>query len=135
MQKKNGDDNNLIGISESRVKLIKMLRVEEVEYQLKVVSVVGSAGVGKTALVKEVYHELRGQFEFHAFVRVSRKPDMRRLLRAVLAQAEKRHQPSFEAAPVQNLIDSIKECLQDKRYLFCSMYSTVWSFSISQLLG
>jgi len=106
-----GDSANLFGIEDSRVKLIEMLTVET-EQRLKVVSIVGPAGVGKTTLAKEIFHELEGQFELGAFVRASRKLDMKRLLGSILSQFGKL--PSVSGS-VQTRIDNIQEQLKDKR--------------------
>jgi ABC-type Mn2+/Zn2+ transport system ATPase subunit len=114
-----GDAANLVGIDDSRTKLIEML-TGEAEQQLKVVSIVGPAGVGKTTLAKEIFRELRGQFESWAFVHASRKIDMRRLLGSILSQVQPHHQlPSVVAGTVQSLIDTIQEQLRDKRYFVC----------------
>ncbi|CAL5049192.1 unnamed protein product [Urochloa decumbens] len=110
------DAANIVGIEDSRIKLIELLNVEA-EQQLKVVSIVGPAGVGKTTLAKEFFRELRGQFELRAFVRASRKLDMRRLLGSILCQVRPHCKLSSVAGSVQNLIDNIQEQLQDKRYL------------------
>ncbi|KAK1646596.1 hypothetical protein QYE76_064401 [Lolium multiflorum] len=103
---------NLVGIDDSKAKLIKWLTDEE-EQQLKVVAIVGPAGVGKTTLAKQVYHELGEQFECRAFVRASRKPDMRRLLGGILSQVQGGRR-STDSCTVQNIIDNLTEHLQDK---------------------
>lgn len=103
-----------VGVDDSKMKLIEWL-TNEMEPQLKVVHIVGSAGVGKTTLARQLYRELGGQFERCGFVRASRKPDMRRLLLGVLSQVQRRQQPS-DGCTVQNLIDDVREHLQDKRY-------------------
>jgi len=113
-----GDAANLVGIEDSRTKLIEML-TGEAEQQLKVVSIVGPAGVGKTTLAIEIFRELRGQFELRAFVHASRKIDMRRLLGSILSQVQPHHQLPSVASTVQSLIDSIQEQLRDKRYFVC----------------
>ncbi|CAL5039857.1 unnamed protein product [Urochloa decumbens] len=110
------DAANIVGIEDSRIKLIEVLNVEA-EQHLKVISIVGPAGVGKTTLAKEIFRELRGQFELRAFVCVSRKIDMRRLLGSILCQVQPHRKLSSVAGPMQNLIDNIQEQLQDKRYL------------------
>ncbi|KAM0916116.1 hypothetical protein ACQ4PT_010406 [Festuca glaucescens] len=105
----------LVGVDDSKAKLIKWLTDEE-EQQLKVVAIVGPAGVAKTTLAKQVYHELGEQFECRAFVRVSRKPDMRRLLGGILSQVQGGPR-SCDSCTVQNIIDNLTEHLQDKRYV------------------
>jgi len=118
-----GDAANLVGIEDSRTKLIEML-TGEAKQQLKVVSIVGPAGVGKTTLAIEIFRELRGQFELRAFVHASRKIDMRRLLGSILSQVQPHHQLPSVASSVQSLIDIIQEQLQDKRYFVCPFFLT-----------
>lgn len=104
----------LVGIDDSKMKLIESL-TNEAEHELKVVSIVGPAGVGKTTLAKEVYRDLGRHYECRAFVRVSRKPDMIKLFRSLLSQVQ-RHQQHSDVCTVQDLIDTLRGHLQDKRY-------------------
>ncbi|TVU26022.1 hypothetical protein EJB05_28548, partial [Eragrostis curvula] len=107
---------DLVGVDDSRKPLAEWLTNRE-EKQLKVLSVVGSAGVGKTTLVKELYRELGGHFQCRAFIRVSRKPDMSRLLGELLSQVQGRKETSYGSALQNSNISSIiREHLQDKRY-------------------
>jgi hypothetical protein len=105
----------LVGVDDSKTKLMNWLTDKE-EQQLKVVAIVGPAGIGKTTLAKQVYHEIGEQFECRAFVRASRKPDMRRLLWGILSQVQQHERPS-NFCTVQNLIDNLTEHLQNKRYI------------------
>ncbi|TKW34898.1 hypothetical protein SEVIR_2G336800v4 [Setaria viridis] len=83
--------------------------------QLKGVTIVGFGGLGKTTLANEVYHRVKGQFDFHAFVSVSQRPDMARLLNSIRLKLGL--QESSYPREVKDLIDNVREHLQHKRYL------------------
>jgi putative protein kinase ArgK-like GTPase of G3E family len=59
------ESTNLVGIQKQKEDLVKW--VMEEEQQLKVMSIVGSGGLGKTTLANEVYREVRDQFNFNIF--------------------------------------------------------------------
>ncbi|PUZ44287.1 hypothetical protein GQ55_8G078000 [Panicum hallii var. hallii] len=110
----NGEATELVGIGDSKAQLIKQLNID-VERRL-VVSIHGPVGVGKTTLAKEVYCQIGGQFQCRAFVRASKMPDTRRLLRSMIFQVQ-RHQRPPQGLSVQDLIDHLRKLLQQKRYL------------------
>ncbi|CAL4985654.1 unnamed protein product [Urochloa decumbens] len=116
----NGKVTDLVGMDESRGELIRWLKplsnVNKAEGQLKVVSILGPAGVGKSTLAQEVYREIGGQFELRAFVRASKVPDTRRLLRSIISQVQRHHQRPPCGLPVQELVDNLRIRLQHKRY-------------------
>ncbi|CAN6374801.1 unnamed protein product, partial [Urochloa humidicola] len=105
---------DLVGMEGSRSKLTKWLTNLE-ERQLQVLSIVGPPGVGKSTLVRELYREVKGQFECRAFIRMSRKPDVSRVLREILSQVQDR-KGTCDSSTVQNSIGNIRGHLQDKRY-------------------
>jgi hypothetical protein len=105
-----------VGIGAPMKKLEAWL-TKDGEQKLKVVSLVGCGGVGKTTLANELYRKIGGQFECQAFVRTPRKPDIRRLLISMLSQVRP-HQPP-QTCKVHSLITEIKTHLQDKRYIHC----------------
>ncbi|GJN10341.1 hypothetical protein PR202_ga28428 [Eleusine coracana subsp. coracana] len=80
--------------------------------QLKVVSVVGPGSLGKTTLVQVLYNRLKGQFQYRAFVRLTRKPDIKAVLHDILAQVL-RHQ-SLDDSEHLDLTVKIRKHLQDK---------------------
>jgi len=103
---------DLVGINDATTKLIKLLS-NDAEQGMKVVSVLGPAGVGKSTLAKQVYRQMGGKFDCRAFVRASRMPDTRRLLRSIISHVQ-RHQRPPHGLPVQELIGSLREHLQKK---------------------
>ncbi|GJN16253.1 hypothetical protein PR202_gb03299 [Eleusine coracana subsp. coracana] len=103
--------SSLVGIDDQKEAIINW--VMDHERQLKMASIVGSGGLGKTTLANVVYHEVRGQFNCKAFVSVSQKPDMMRVLNSAILQVG---QPEFfNACEIQDLINILREYLQDKR--------------------
>uniref|UniRef100_A0A8R7UVZ6 Disease resistance protein RPM1 n=1 Tax=Triticum urartu TaxID=4572 RepID=A0A8R7UVZ6_TRIUA len=115
--------SNLVGIDEPKAEIIKLLAQEDVrastqqqQQQLKIVSIVGSGGMGKTTLANQVYKELKGQYECWAFVSVSRNPDMANILRTILSEVAKKDYATTEAGNIQQLISEIIDFLADKRY-------------------
>ncbi|XP_044963892.1 disease resistance protein RGA5-like isoform X2 [Hordeum vulgare subsp. vulgare] len=95
--------------------------------QLKVVSIVGVGGIGKTTLAKQLWLEKKlGDFDCRAFVRTAKKPDMRRILRSILVQVRP-HQPP-NTSGVHDLIHDINEHLQNKRYFL--IIDDLWATSV-----
>nr|UBY06920.1 NBS-LRR disease resistance protein [Dasypyrum villosum] len=134
----------LIGLEESMDKLVKLLALDDqeiadllafdsegTEEQVQVVPIFGSAGVGKTTLARVFYHNFGGKFQCRAFVRVSRNPDMRRMLSSMLSQIKA---PPVRGFPdVQDLIDHIREYLQFKRYLI--VIDDLWTSSTWDIIS
>ncbi|PNT62936.1 putative disease resistance RPP13-like protein 3 isoform X1 [Brachypodium distachyon] len=105
--------------------LIDLLAFEE-EKQLKVVPIFGPAGAGKSTLARTLYDKYRGKFQCWAFVRMSRNPDMRKLLTGVLSQIKA--PPDYAAfSDVHHLIDNIIKHLQGKRFFV--IIDELWSTS------
>jgi hypothetical protein len=105
--------SSLVGIDNQKEELISMLMDER--EKLRVVSIVGLGGLGKTTLARNVYHEVGGRFDRKAFVSVSQTPDINRLLHGVLSQLGLSPPPS--APELIDLIDYLREYLLATRYL------------------
>uniref|UniRef100_A0A0E0MDZ9 NB-ARC domain-containing protein n=1 Tax=Oryza punctata TaxID=4537 RepID=A0A0E0MDZ9_ORYPU len=94
--------------------------------ELKVVSIVGVGGVGKSTFAQKLWRKLGGQFDCRAFVHTAKKPDMRRILRSILSQVRPRQEP--EACEVHNLIEDLRNHLLDKRYFI--IVEDLWDTSV-----
>ncbi|XBH81874.1 hypothetical protein VPH35_107379 [Triticum aestivum] len=108
--------SKLVGIDEPKAEIIKLLTEgASTDEQPKLVSIVGSGGMGKTTLANQVYQDLKEKFECKAFVSVSRNPDMTSILRTILDQV-RQGCTNTEAGSIQQLISKINDCLANKRY-------------------
>jgi hypothetical protein len=120
---------NLVGISGPKNELIQMLESEAMgEHCLKVVSIVGAGGLGKTTVAKTVYHQLRGQFKCHAFVSVSLNPDLSRILSSILRQVTEQDYGSVETWPIEEIIEKIRRFLAGKRCIQLNPYFYLCQF-------
>nr|UBY07493.1 NBS-LRR disease resistance protein [Dasypyrum villosum] len=103
----------LVGIDGPREELVSLLM--DSQKKLKVLSIVGFGGLGKTTLAKQVYDEIGGQFTCKAFFSVSQRPDVKRLLSGL--QLKLGMGDSSHVYEVQDIIDRLREHLKHKRYL------------------
>uniref|UniRef100_A0A0E0MI94 Disease resistance protein RPM1 n=1 Tax=Oryza punctata TaxID=4537 RepID=A0A0E0MI94_ORYPU len=107
----------LIGTNGPINALLKFLKHDEDEavLQLKVLSMLGIGGIGKTALASKVYRMLQKEFQSHAFVTVSKMPDMKTVLSDISHQIGLRENPA--SLNENQVITQIGQYLKDKRYL------------------
>ncbi|CAL4908497.1 unnamed protein product [Urochloa decumbens] len=123
------DVTKLLGIDGLNGELVRLLEQDRagdgsVQQQTRVISIVGSGGIGKTALAHQVYQKLEGRYNHRAFLSVSRNPDIKSILRTILYEVVR--QEDFEAviegdyvsrvAGEDQLIAKIREYLTGKRY-------------------
>ncbi|XP_062183928.1 uncharacterized protein LOC133887926 isoform X2 [Phragmites australis] len=114
----------LVGIESSLGKLEEWL-TDQGERRLRVASIVGFAGVGKTTLAKQLYCRLGWRFDCRAFVRSSQKPDLKKLLTSILLQV-RQHRPP-DALESCNLASTIKAHLRNKKYFI--IIDDIWASS------
>ncbi|VAI26899.1 unnamed protein product [Triticum turgidum subsp. durum] len=121
------EPDGLVGIDQPRDELIKCLMegVGASVQRLKVISIVGFGGLGKTTLANEVYCKLEGQFQCRAFVSLSQQPDVNKILRNILSQVCPQEFPSTDIWDEGKLIDAIRDVLKNKRYLV--VIDDIWS--------
>lgn len=78
----------------------------------------GFGGLGKTRLANQIYRQLEVQFEHRAFVSVSQKPNIRKILRNILSQLgySAQKETNMEIWDEEELIRKLQEFLKNKRY-------------------
>ncbi|OEL14671.1 Disease resistance protein RPM1 [Dichanthelium oligosanthes] len=121
------EPEGLVGIDKPRDDLVRLLMQGEGSsvQQLKVVSVVGPGGLGKTTLANEVYRRLEGQFKCRAFVSLSQQPDVKKILSNILYQVSQQEYVNMEIWDEEKFINAIRDFLQRKRYLI--VIDDIWS--------
>nr|XP_027081479.1 disease resistance protein RPM1-like [Coffea arabica] len=124
------EEAKLVGIDQPKNHLISEL-LEGDDHQLKVVSVVGMGGLGKTTLVKKVHEdpEVRRRFPVRAWVTVSETCDFQFLLKDLIRQLHKEGNKavtqSIESSNTTELKEIIKDFLQQAgRYAI--VFDDVW---------
>lgn len=123
-----GEEKLLVGVDGPRDDLVNWMMEEEnnsSEHQ-KVLSIVGFGGVGKTTLANEVYHKIRGDFECCAFVSISQKPDIKRIIKDVINQVCP-YIKDIEIWDEIAAIETLRDLLKDKRYLI--IIDDIWSIA------
>jgi disease resistance protein RPM1 len=95
--------------------------LENEQKELKVVSIHGRGGHGKTVLAKEIYGDIciKGQFECNAFVSVSRNSSTRTTLIEILRQVKSEVDAwqSWSDEQINEIINELWGFLRTKRYI------------------
>ncbi|VAI93719.1 unnamed protein product [Triticum turgidum subsp. durum] len=141
------DPGQFVGIMEQANILAEKVKAaddQESDMKLKVFSVVGFGGLGKTTLAMEVCRQLETEFQRQAQISVSQtfddKKDMEALLKRVIQQIVKPKADNEEGIKVEEsltggldnmnlnqLAQELARTLQDKRYLI--VIDDVWTIA------
>ena len=116
--------SELVGIDEARDALIRMLcqGYDTSDQKMKIVSVVGPGGLGKTTLTKTVYEKLTLDMEirYNAFVPVGRNADLKKVFRDILIDLDqKTYMPQISNLATldeRQIIYELRASLENKRY-------------------
>ena len=115
---------NLVGTNKSSRELISMLQTQQPgdvpTANMKIVSVVGVGGLGKTTLAKAVYDKLKGDFGHKAFVPVGRNPDLKKVVKDIVINLDRDRYLQFSTIEldVKHLINELQRFFlkSQKRY-------------------
>ncbi|CAL4898485.1 unnamed protein product [Urochloa decumbens] len=122
----------LVGIDGPREEIIDWLNKDDYAQQLKVVSIVGFGGLGKTTLAKQVYQKIKGQFHCSCFVPVSRNPNIAKILADMLKELKNQQSCLDPSDDVRQLIDKLRAFLTHKRYFI--IVDDIWSTQAWELV-
>ncbi|CAL4892346.1 unnamed protein product [Urochloa decumbens] len=120
------DAKRLVGIDGLRDEITEVLMEEGDSNfgQLKVVSIMGFGGLGKTTLANQVYTTIKNEFQCKAFVSFSRSPDIAKILKDILSGVGYVMNMSDD---VDKLLMALTQHLADKRYLI--VIDDIWSIT------
>ena len=95
--------------------------------QLKIVSIVGPVGLGKTTLARAVYDSLQTQYVHKAFVPVGRNPEVSKVLKDILLELRVRTS-DIATLDERQLVEKLRAQLQNVRFEGCPPQSCLYSF-------
>ncbi|CDP11689.1 unnamed protein product [Coffea canephora] len=128
-EERGSSSSNLVGIDQPKKELIS--KILDDDSHLKVVSVVGMGGLGKTTLVKKVYDDavVKKQFQSHAWITVSQNFQFNIIIKDVIQQLyEEIRQPvppQVESMNGIRLSEFVRDFLKERRYIL--VLDDVWS--------
>ena len=112
----------LIGVDKSSDELMFMLNTSQQDHdasnkKMKMVSVVGVGGLGKTTLAKAVYDKLKSQYDCGAFVSIGRDHDLVKVFKDILFHLDSENHKDIHNTErgVELLIHQLREFLKEKR--------------------
>ncbi|VAH40303.1 unnamed protein product [Triticum turgidum subsp. durum] len=123
----------LVGIARKREELMKLLSVRDMsKKKMKILSIVGFVGLGKTTLVKNVYDEIKGDFDCSAFVCSGPKADPKKVLMDILVHLGV-YENQLTLLDEKCLINKLRESLENKRYLI--VIDDIWDETLWRVVN
>ncbi|KAG6469636.1 disease resistance protein RPM1-like [Zingiber officinale] len=117
------DEDDVVGIEEHKSKLLSWLTNADTCRKMTAIAVWGMGGLGKTTLVANVYRHstVKSHFDCQVWVTVSQTYRVDELLRTMVQEifkGKKEFAPDgITTMPRSQLLESIRESLQQKRYI------------------
>lgn len=109
----------LVGIYKLKAELISRM-MSSSSQGLKIASIWGAGGMGKTTLAKAAYEDIEGDFQYTYFVSLGPQPESaRKALRDILIHFDKQKYSDLNMTipDGQQLIDELRHFLENKRYI------------------
>ncbi|XP_037450489.1 disease resistance protein RGA5-like, partial [Triticum dicoccoides] len=126
--------SDLVGIDKAIGELVKVLSegVDIPGRNLKIVSIVGIGGLGKTTLAKALYDELNQTYQCHTFVPVGQKPNTKKVLRDILLELDMELYRDASTMDERQLIDQLRKFLAGKRYFI--VIDDIWDMQTWEMI-
>nr|GMD59519.1 disease resistance protein RPM1-like [Ipomoea batatas] len=120
-------EDEIVGIENARKELISLLLKKD--HTLRVISVVGMGGSGKTTLVKRVYDDAEHYFQSHAWITVSQTFKVEEVLKDMILQlfleAKQPVPEGLSSMKASKLKVIVKEFLLRRKYVL--VFDDVWT--------
>ncbi|XP_015697936.1 disease resistance protein Pik-2-like isoform X2 [Oryza brachyantha] len=125
--------SSLVGIDTAIDDIIKRLfDGDDTSMKLKIISVVGFGGLGKTTLAKAVFNKLKMQFECTGFISVGQKPNINKVLKDILIELKV---PYMESSSERHLIDKLREHLEKRSNCGSKVITTTRISHVAKQVG
>lgn len=124
-----GNKTKMVGLSDLYTELKEDI-VRDWGQAVKLLAIVGMAGIGKTALAKKIFEHLDfvEWFDYRAWVAVGREWRLQKIIRSILAQVNSEYANKMlsmeDGDDDERMSECLKESLKDKRYLI--VLDDVW---------
>uniref|UniRef100_A0ACD5TAT6 Uncharacterized protein n=1 Tax=Avena sativa TaxID=4498 RepID=A0ACD5TAT6_AVESA len=110
--------SDLVGTNEPIEDLMKILSedADTSQKNLKIVSIVGFGGLGKTTLAKALYDKISKTYECQGFVPVGQNQGVKKVFSDILFELDKELHKTVERLDERQMINEVREVLAGKRY-------------------